>query len=451
MTTVWIAYTMLLTVLLAAGALALERVATIWGLPRRFVWIVVMAAAAVAPAIVARRATSGPIAPAAGSVSQVGGGSSRGSARLIRRPAPTRWRILAFRLAAATRAFDRRARMTWALGSALVLIVFARALLVLRFRRATWSKVLLDGRSVWISPDTGPAVVGLVRPEIVVPRWALPLDSAARGLMLRHEMEHIEAGDPYALLFAGVMLVLMPWNLGFWWMVRRLRLAIEMDCDARVIRAVGGSHEYGMLLVAVGERRSSPLSLAASLVEQQPFLERRIAAMTTLRPRHPMLASLPFVAIALVATAVAAQTPVPATPPAGIIARAEGGRTQMDSMPSRVAANRELIQTLVTTYFPDVVRGSSDVNRIAFVLDGNDAYVTSAGVISPTTSGGSDTVRASAVRRAGATALDLSAFGLGTIDRSLIRGTASSSYRAGILSPHGLDVYIVRLKGTTQR
>ena len=29
--------------------------------------------------------------------------------------------------------------------------------------------------------------------------------------------------------------VLMPWNLPLWWQWRRLRFAIEVDCDARVL------------------------------------------------------------------------------------------------------------------------------------------------------------------------------------------------------------------------
>ena len=204
--------------------------------------------------------------------------------------------------------------------------------------------------------------------------------------------------------------------------------------------------------------------------------------MTTLRPRHPVLASLPFIAVAVVATAVAAQTPPPV---------AVGGRVMMDSLSSRMQAQRALIRALVAAHYPDVLEGKSNVNRIAFVLDENDAYVTSAGIVSatppaaPVALGGSmgvgggagarvggagggggggggavaggfvrargvstDTVAAAAGPLTNPGPIDLNAFGLGTIERSLIRGTAASSYGAGSLAPNWLEVFIVRLKGT---
>src|SRR5262249_54007256 len=152
----------------------------------------------------------------------------------------------------------------------------------------------------------------------------------------------------------------------------------------------------------------------------------------------------------------------------------------IDSMSSRAAENQQLVRTLLTNYYPGVLNGASEVRHIAFVLDANDAYVTSSATnddVAPAIAssraagaaggfvavGGSgagaitfDTVRAAAVRspsdsvRAGAVRatlgpLNLSRYGLGTIDRGLIRATSMSSYRAGVMSPNGLDVYIVRL------
>jgi hypothetical protein len=140
----------------------------------------------------------------------------------------------------------------------------------------------------------------------------LSLERSAQDLMLRHEMEHIRAGDPRTLAVAGTALVLFPWNAALWWLVRRLRTAMELDCDARVIRAVGGPRAYGMVLLAVGERYTVPLPLAASLVEPRSLLERRIRAMTTPRPRRPLLVSLPFAAIAVLAVTAASGAPRPA-------------------------------------------------------------------------------------------------------------------------------------------
>jgi TonB-dependent SusC/RagA subfamily outer membrane receptor len=130
--------------------------------------------------------------------------------------------------------------------------------------------------------------------------------------MLRHEAEHVVAGDPMLLLIAAAVLVLAPWNAALWFIAHRLRLAIEIDCDARVLRAVGRPREYGMLLLTVGSRHTTPLPLATSLAERRPVLERRIIAMTNARPARPILGSLPFLAIAGATAALAAQTPRPA-------------------------------------------------------------------------------------------------------------------------------------------
>src|SRR6185295_15548477 len=139
------------------------------------------------------------------------------------------------------------------------------------------------------------------------------LEPRAQALMLRHESEHIRAGDPRALLVAGLFLVAVPWNIALWWLVRRLRMAMELDCDARVIRSVGASREYGLMLLEVSDRHTSRFPLASAFASTRPLLERRIDAMSQPRPRRPLRAALPFIAIALVATTAATRAPRPAS------------------------------------------------------------------------------------------------------------------------------------------
>ena len=93
-----------------------------------------------------------------------------------------------------------------------------------------------------VTDDVGPAVVGLLRPRIVVPRWvtmALPSHQAA---VIAHEQSHLDARDPQLFTLALALLVFMPWNLPLWWQLRRLRYAIEIDCDARVLEGRDGPH-----------------------------------------------------------------------------------------------------------------------------------------------------------------------------------------------------------------
>src|SRR5690606_36437765 len=98
-----------------------------------------------------------------------------------------------------------------------------------------WRRVQLDGRTVLLSPDTGPAVVGAFPGTMVVPEWLVGLPREQRELILRHEEEHLRARDPLLLLAVLVAGVAAPWNPGLWWIARSMRLAVEVDCDRRVL------------------------------------------------------------------------------------------------------------------------------------------------------------------------------------------------------------------------
>jgi hypothetical protein len=152
--------------------------------------------------------------------------------------------------------------------------------------------------------------VGVVRPAIVMPRWALRLPAAERELMLAHEEEHRRAGDAPLLLAAALFLVLLPWNAPLWWQLGRLRLAVEVDCDRRVLRRTGELRRYASLLLEIGRRRTAlPFSIA--LAEPASFLERRIRTMTTRpKPRYVRSLGLLLAAGLLIAAAGGVERPV---------------------------------------------------------------------------------------------------------------------------------------------
>src|SRR5262249_15687809 len=94
-----------------------------------------------------------------------------------------------------------------------------------------WPLEEIAGRQVRLSPATGPVVVGLARPEIIVPRWFVDRALAEQRVVLDHEAEHIEAGDALVLAGACAAVAMMPWNVALWYMLSRVRLAVELDCD----------------------------------------------------------------------------------------------------------------------------------------------------------------------------------------------------------------------------
>jgi hypothetical protein len=160
-----------------------------------------------------------------------------------------------------------------------------------RLRSAVEGEV--DGESVTVSRDIGPAVVGIVRPRIVIPRWLLQQDIATQRIVLAHEREHLRAQDIRVLGGALLVAVLVPWNLPIWWQLRRLRFAMEVDCDARVLQAGQSRSTYSAVLLNVATHLVPLRAAAAGLSESGSSLEQRIRIMhTPIRARWRVLAAL---------------------------------------------------------------------------------------------------------------------------------------------------------------
>ena len=159
-----------------------------------------------------------------------------------------------------------------------------------RVRRSAdgWRVAQLLGLDVRVSHDAGPAVIGLRPMEIVVPSWILSRSDVEQRLVLQHEQEHIRARDPLLLLSACVAVALMPWNPALWFALSRLRLAVELDCDRRVLRAGTTPNHYARLLLDLSEHPSRLASSLPALSYSASHLERRLLAMTA-RPSRYLL------------------------------------------------------------------------------------------------------------------------------------------------------------------
>ncbi|MEO7190858.1 MAG: M56 family metallopeptidase [Vicinamibacterales bacterium] len=175
----------------------------------------------------------------------------------------------------------------WAISSAAIGLIYVAGLTALSRRRRGWRLLVVESETVLVAPDLGPAVVGLFPSRIVLPEWVFTLNREARLLILQHEREHMNAADPWMLHAAVLLVMTMPWNPAVWWMASRLRLAIEIDCDARVVERLrletGGDarQRYGDLLLDIASRRlrSSSLFVVPALMESSSTLARRIVAM----------------------------------------------------------------------------------------------------------------------------------------------------------------------------
>jgi len=262
----WMLYAVAVGALLTVAALGLDRVAIARRRPTRIVWFSALVLAIVLP--IGRAAVQ--LAP--------------------RRPAAVR--VIPFTITVQSPAMtsreslwnrgnvDRALLFAWCALSALLLLRLTRSVLTLRRTRGMWESADLDGTSVRLSKNVGPAVIGLRSMDVVLPEWILSLDAPLRAIVLRHEEEHRSARDPYLLFGAAIAVALMPWNPALWFHARRLRLAIELDCDARVLRAHPSTERYGMLMLTIAQRRSvGPTLFSPMLTEPTTLLERRILAM----------------------------------------------------------------------------------------------------------------------------------------------------------------------------
>lgn len=180
--------------------------------------------------------------------------------------------------------------LAWPLASLVLLSVAAAVYARNRSMVQRAELVQLQRSHVAVTDDVGPAVVGIRAPRIVVPRWLLDHDAEEQRLVLAHEQAHIDARDPLLLLLACGAVICMPWNAAFWWMLARLRLAIELDCDARVLASGTARRRYGELLVelsSIGAAQSG-LSSMPAFSFRASHLERRLRTMTSRPTSHRM-------------------------------------------------------------------------------------------------------------------------------------------------------------------
>jgi hypothetical protein len=129
-----------------------------------------------------------------------------------------------------------------------------------------------------------------------------------------HEQEHIRARDPLLLAAGCLVVALIPWNPLAWWMLLRLRLAVELDCDTRVLRGGVRPQTYGSLLIDMAGRGPG-LSLGVPALAGSPStLERRLRAMTTRLPRFAALRASALGTLGFAALVAACETRMPTAP-----------------------------------------------------------------------------------------------------------------------------------------
>jgi beta-lactamase regulating signal transducer with metallopeptidase domain len=365
----WMLYTLLVGGLLYGAARGAEFVCRAAGAPTRFAWAAALCLAVGLSANALRIATQRtqlrvtPSVPLTRTVAA----SPAGVPRVAPASAPSRWRSLVASLAPSTRALARAldpnelgdlTRLDRPLANAATataLTAIAYLLLALgRMRRlaAQLESRELDGHQVLVSDDLGPALVGIARPRVVVPWWMMSLAEHERRDILAHEREHARTSDPALAAGAALLVALAPWNVAGWGMLARLRLAIEADCDRRVLGSRVDARRYGALLLAVYERSMAGRVPRLAFVQRRSHLEERIRRLAG--GRVPSLVSMRGAA-SMVAVVVLGGLACETTTPSKAARDAAAQRmTAPNSSPTIVGVEPPCLRSPSTLMFKDV-------------------------------------------------------------------------------------------------
>ena len=284
---------------LGLAALAAESLMRLYGRPTRWVWAAALATLVLLVALAPSRRSAAPESAPPPPSSVI----------------PASLAALSFAVVPSTVSVPRGATnllaIGWMAGSIALALVVVGVQLRYRRVRSRWPAVTVAGDTVRVSPTLGPAVMGFWRPEIVVPRWLLERGTAEQGIVVAHEREHLRARDPLLLDIALAIALVMPWNPAAWWILARLRLAVELDCDARVIRAGTAPRVYGNLLIDVAALHAGHRLPALALLNPPSNLQRRLMAMRPQSIRFARLRGTVATVIALGALVAACKATLP--------------------------------------------------------------------------------------------------------------------------------------------
>ncbi|HEU0012911.1 MAG TPA: M56 family metallopeptidase [Longimicrobium sp.] len=327
MTLEWLLRALTAGALLTIAALAGAAVAGWFRLPRRWAWMAAMLGTLLLPtlALVAPGALPALRLPAWGA-GDPGAAASASSPIAVEAPGS----VPAAPVAAGPTRLPRAMGLAWLAASLAMLGGLAWS--CARLRRIPLRAGEVDGVQVWVAERAGPLVLGIVRPRVVLPRWVM--EQAApeeRRLIVAHERAHVAAGDTWLLALSAAAVALMPWNAALWLQHRRLRLAVETDCDARVLARGASRRLYLQVLLRTAEQPLSLSALAPAWGHRSSHLERRMVTMTSSPPAHrlPRAVALALLALGVAAAAcgVAASREAPADERAGAIELSPDGQT----------------------------------------------------------------------------------------------------------------------------
>ena len=131
-----------------------------------------------------------------------------------------------------------------------------------------------------------PAAIGITKPIIVIPQWALnDLTAPELKIVLLHEYAHVERWDGWTNLLQKTLRAIFCFHPAVWWIESRLSLEREMACDDYVLEQTNDPHGYGKCLISLLERTlpRKALAMAQAVVHRAHEVTLRLAQILDAR------------------------------------------------------------------------------------------------------------------------------------------------------------------------
>jgi bla regulator protein blaR1 len=124
-----------------------------------------------------------------------------------------------------------------------------------------------------------PTAIGLVKPAVVIPSWAVrELSQAELNAVILHEVAHLRRWDDWTNLAQKLLRALFFFHPAIWWVESRLSLEREMACDDMVLAQTANPRAYAKCLVSLAEKNllQRGIALAQAAVGRMRHTSLRI-------------------------------------------------------------------------------------------------------------------------------------------------------------------------------
>jgi beta-lactamase regulating signal transducer with metallopeptidase domain len=161
-----------------------------------------------------------------------------------------------------------------------------------------------------------PAVIGWIRPVILIPAGALlNLTPQQLEAIIAHELAHVRRHDYLANLLQSAIEVAMFYHPAIWWIGKRIRAEREHCCDDLAIAACGDRILYARALTALEELRCPQFAMAATGGSLATRIRRLLGRGEPQRRSLPLWIAIATLLIAFVGVrAHSSPAPVHVTP-----------------------------------------------------------------------------------------------------------------------------------------